>query len=508
MPALTTCLLTAHNDPKPMDASSGVMFGNSPAPKDRPPRPWGPWCRSRLRLLLTPLLCLLLWLGLPGASAAAWQPPSWSNRGGGATTPQAPLAPTAPMGRLQEVPPPQAVQQLQQALTGHRPRVTITAPQDGALLEPGPWALKVSVQDWPLVDAGPLGLGPHLVVQIDDQPPLRLTADDGARENGVVMVQVPPLSPGSHRITAYAARPWGEAVKSPGALQQIRVHRLVANPQALPAPGSVQLLPVSPAELSQGEPVMLDWILLDAPLQNLRPGDGSWRLRVTVNGDSFLVDQNVPLWLKGWRSGDNSLLLELVDGRGEPLNPPFNSLVRAVTLTRPGAGAAAAPRWLQGRLNDQELAQLLGQLPPPVPAQGPDPVLAQEPVVAAEPALTAEPDAPPEAEQIQEPVLAPEQLTTTEQPPEPAHQQDPSGEGEGGEEEEEEQEVEDDETRPEPEPVALAAPPLPARAATSERISSSTALEGSARELVNPDGSLIQPRPSGPLAGLRQRFTP
>jgi hypothetical protein len=73
---------------------------------------------------------------------------------------------------------------------------------------------------------------------------------------------------------------------------------------------------------------------------------------------------------------------------------------------------------------------------------------------------------------------------------------------------EEEQEVEDDETRPEPEPVALAAPPLPGRAATSERITSSTALEGSARELVNPDGSLIQPRPSGPLAGLRQRFTP
>jgi len=145
-------------------------------------------------------------------------------------------------------------------------------------------------------------------------------------------------------------------------------------------------------------------------------------------------------------------------------------------------------------------------------------------VVAAEPALTADPDAPPEAEQVQEPVLAPEQLTTTEQPPEPAHQQDPSGEGgEGGEEEEggeggeggegegeggEEGDVEQDETRPEPEPIALAAPPLPARAATSERISSSTALEGSARELVNPDGSLIQPRPRGPLAGLRQRFTP
>lgn len=471
------------------------MFGSSPAPENRPPMPCWPRRLSRLAMLLTPVLCMVLWLGLPSAAAAAWPLPSWGNRGGAAAAPQAPLAPTAPNGRLQEVPPPQAVQQLQQALAGHHPAVTITAPQDGALVEPGPWELKVRVQDWPLVQAGTLGLGPHLVVQIDDQPPLRLTAADAPRQDGVVVLQAPPLSPGSHRITAYAARPWGEAVKSPGALQQIRVHRLVANPQALPASGSVQLLPVSPAELSQGEPVLLDWILLDAPLQNLRPGDGSWRLRVTVNGDSFLVDQNVPLWLKGWRSGDNSLLLELVDGRGEPLNPPFNSLVSAVTLSRPGSDAAVAPRWLQGRLSDQELAQLLGQQPPPEPEQELEPVAVPEPepVVTVEPAVTVEPDEAPDAEQVQDPALGLEPLPTNEQPTEPEDQQDP-GEAQAA--------------RPEPEPVAMAAPPLPLAAPAAGRISTSTGLEGSARDLVNPDGSLIQPQARGPLAGLRQRFTP
>jgi hypothetical protein len=278
-------------------------------------------------------------------------------------------------------------------------------------------------------------------------------------------------------------------------LQQIRVHRLVANPQALPAPGSVQLLPVSPAELSQGEPVLLDWILLDAPLQNLRPGDGSWRLRVTVNGDSFLVDQNVPLWLKGWRSGDNSLLLELVDGRGEPLNPPFNSLVSAVTLSSPGSGAAVAPRWLQGRLSDQDLAQLLGQQPPPEPEQELEPVAVPEPdpVVTVEPALTTESDEAPVAEPLQDPALGLEPLPTNEQPTEPEEQQDPG---------------EDQEAPVEPEPIAMDAPPLPVAAPASERISTSTGLEGSARDLVNPDGSLIQPQARGPLAGLRQRFTP
>ena len=496
-----------------MNASSGVMFGNSPPPEQLRPRAWWPWCPSLLALLLTPLLCLVLWLGLPAATAAAWPPPSWSNQGGTAATPQSPLAPSAPSGRLQEVPPPPAVLQLQQALSRHQPRVTFVAPLEGSLLEAGPWTLRIQVQDWPLVDAGPLGLGPHLVVQIDDQAPLRLTAADAPRDDGVVMVEMPPLSPGSHRITAYAARPWGEAAKNPGALQQIRVHRLVANPQALPAQGSVQLLPVSPAELSQGEPVLLDWILLDAPLQNLRPGDGSWRLRVTVNGDSFLVDQNVPLWLKGWHPGDNSLLLELVDGRGEPLNPPFNSLVSAVTLSRQERGTAALPRWLQGRLSDQELAELLGQQAPQEPAQEPElepepepepePPREREPIpepqveaavmdAHPEPASKPDEDPQPEPDQDASPIQSHEQvqaqLLTTEPAAEPARNQD--------------------QKQPEPEPIAQAAPLLPVTAPGSERISSSTALEGSARELVNPDGSLIQPRPSGPLAGLRQRFTP
>lgn len=489
----TTSALNAHNEPKPNDSSSGVMFGSNPAPQQRPPVPCWPRRRSRLALLVTPALCLLLWLGLPAAAAAAWPLPFWSHRGGTAATPEAPLAPTAPGGRLQEVPPPAAVQQLQQALAGHQPGVTITAPQDGALIEAGPWELRVNVQDWPLVQAGALGLGPHLVVQIDDQPPLRLTAADAPRHDGVVVLQAPPLSPGSHRITAYAARPWGEAVKSPGALQQIRVHRLVPNPQALPAPGSVQLLPVSPADLSQGEPVLLDWILLDAPLQNLRPGDGSWRLRVTVNGDSFLVDQTVPLWLKGWRPGDNSLLLELVDGRGEPLNPPFNSLVSAVTLAKPGTAAAPAPRWLQGRLSDQELAQLLGQQPPPEPEPEPEPESELPPESELQPKLATEPELPPPADSDADArtdalaVDVDDDVAVVQPEPEPEPEPEP---------------------QPEPEPPTVAAPALPETRSTSARISTSTALEGSARELVNADGSLIQPRPSGPLAGLRQRFTP
>jgi len=188
------------------------------------------------------------------------------------------------------------------------------------------------------------------MVQLDDglpQPLLETTAS------------MPPLSPGSHRFTVYAVRPWGEVVKAPGAFRQIKLHRVAANPLALPAEGSPQLLAVSPWQAIAGEPVLLDWLLIDAPLQNLRADDARWRLRVTVNGDSFLVNQQTPLWLKGWKSGSNAVLLELVNGRGEPLNPPFNSVVREVRLD-PGS---PRPPWLGPRLDGPALARLLGELP-------------------------------------------------------------------------------------------------------------------------------------------------
>ncbi|KEF42344.1 MAG: hypothetical protein ER33_06590 [Cyanobium sp. CACIAM 14] len=277
-------------------------------------------------------------------------------------------APTGGDGRLetrrsglQEVAPPLAVQQMQDALDGRRPRVEILSPADGALLPAGPWSLRLRVEDWPLVNAGPLGLGPHLVVQLDGDPPLALTT---------TATTMRALEPGSHRLTVYAARPWGEAVKSPGAQRQIRLHRVAANPLSQPAPSSPQLIAVSPRGRAAASPLLLDWLLIDAPLQNLRAGDASWRLRVSVNGDSFLVDHQTPLWLEGWRAGSNAIQLELLDAIGEPLNPPFNSLVGEVTLEPGGEG----PRWQGGRLDPIELATLLGEEPPPVePSAAPEP---------------------------------------------------------------------------------------------------------------------------------------
>jgi hypothetical protein len=413
-----------------------------------------------------------------------------------------PLAVTAPAGNLQEVPPPAAVQQLRERLDQHNPQLRVLAPADNTLLPAGPWTLRLELQDWPIANAPDLGLGPHVVVQLDDNAPLRL----GDAE-ALAAIPMAELRPGSHRLTIYAARPWGEAVKSPGASTQIRVHRVAANPSELPAPGSPQLIATSPEGQTGAEPVLLDWLLFDAPLQHLRDDDGRWRLRLTVNGDSFLVDQQTPLWVKGFKPGSNAVQMELLDGRGDPLNPPFNSLVKEVVIN-----SSQRPAWQRSSLKSSELALLSGEaLPPPPVTEEPS----SEPIPEEAPEVSPLPAEPPQPAIPAAPLAAvpPEEPQTSQPEPEPMLEMETDSEPDLAAQELEPPAAEPP-AAPEPLPVAEPLQLTPAEdrpAATtptnSERIAPSSSLGGSAREQVNADGSLLQPKPSGPLARLQERFS-
>lgn len=338
--------------------ATDVVGPGSTAPADsRLPRVrGGPWPGRRWLALLLALTAALTLVPVPAAAALPWQRGTPATRQG-----EAPPSPFAP----QEIAPPLGVQQLRPLLEAHQPRLRIVSPQSDSLVPAGPWNLQLELSDWPLLDAGAEGLGPHLVVQLDEDPPLRLTA------TSVVM---PPLAPGSHRLSVFAALPWGEAMRNPGAFTQIRLHRSAANPLAGPAPGTPQLIPLLPVAAPAKQPLLLDWILLDAPLQHLRGGDDSWRLRINLDGEALLLDRQDPLWLRGLGPGRHPLVLELLDPRGEPLNPPYNSLVRELVTGAEGP----APPWLLGPLSASQLARLSGAAPP-APERGGDDRQAERP---------------------------------------------------------------------------------------------------------------------------------
>ena len=488
---------------------------------------------ARISSALNPPIALVLALLLVVSSGCSRLKPAPATRQSATPPPSTALS----QGRLQEVAPPAAATALAERLAERSPQVAIVAPADDSLLPEGPWTLELRVSDWPLADAGSLGIGPHLVVQLDQQEPLRISRPEEAAS-----VAMPELQPGSHRVTVYAARPWGEAVKSPGAMRQIRLHRVGRNTAELPARGSAQLIVASPDGLQQAEPVLIDWLLLDAPLQHLRDDDARWRLRVSVNGDSFLVDRQTPLWLKGFRRGSNAVQLELLDGRGEPLNPPFNSLVREVVI-----GGGDRPSWQRPSLSSRELALLSGERPVEVPAtaiQEPKAMdAAQEPAPVAEAPAPAEPpaaeaqleaddtDTPP-AETATEPPAAPvaedTQAEATGEPASPpAMEASPTSQPVPASDQSAESETEpavagpapavaaapepEAPVPPKPAPIATptdeaSTPPAPQDDAPAGRISAGTSLSGSARDQVNADGSLLKPKGRGPLAGLREKL--
>ena len=456
-------------------------------------------------------LALVLQILLTPAAAQALNFPF---QGRGTTSPSRPT-PRPVSQRLQEVPPPDWVQQLQGPLEERDPKVRILSPAADSVLPDGPWSLRLEVSDWPLVDAGSLGLGPHLVVQLDGQLPIPLVKTE---------LEMPSLTPGSHLLTVYAAKPWGEAHKGPYALQQIRLHHLAEHTATLPVPGTPQLVPVSPAGPAGDPPLLLDWLLLDAPLQGLRTDSLGWRLRVTLNGESVLLDRQAPLWLKGWRSGSNALLLELLDGRGELLNPPFNSVLEEVIV--PGSAGVKQPH--PGRLTELETAVLLGDqpasallpLPPPdepvvsqssdlepPPAQAPQQPV-QEPQVQEPRALGEEKQQPmrplPPSPNSEQTIPSPQVLPSSplpsllaEQIPEEALPSEPTVS-----------------PKPLPEPQAslpMSAPQEPSSSAppsSSEPVPPQSAppVAVPAREEVNPDGTLKRAPRSGPLERLRQRW--
>ena len=408
----------------------------------------------------------------------------------GSRSEPSPVTSSKPSGQLQEVAPPGAVQQVRERLNDLAPQIEVLSPANDSTLPAGPWTLKLKVQDWPLYEDETNGLGPHLVVQLDDQPPRRISS--AAEAQGLSM---PELSPGSHRLTVFAARPWGEVVKAPGASQQLRLHRVARNPSQLPASGSPQLIAASPSDLQHNEPVLIDWLLIDAPLQHLRDDDARWRLRVSVNGDSFLVDRQTPLWLKGLKRGSNAVQLELLDGRGDPLNPPFNSVVREVVID-----SSPRPSWQQATLSAQGLAALSGS-PEPEPVEPPAAeIQTKEPEAAppqAAPPEASEPERPePQPAPLEktrpdptEPPMAAEATPAPADPePEPAPAEPPS--------------APEEEPTP-PAPTAVAPTPAPVAA---ERTAPSSRLGGSARDLVSSDGSLIEAQPKGPLAGLKAKL--
>ncbi|MBF2035491.1 MAG: hypothetical protein IGR92_08415 [Leptolyngbyaceae cyanobacterium T60_A2020_046] len=241
------------------------------------------------------------------------------------------------VGALTEVAPPASIQTLKPFLDVYQPQVRITFPKDGQVIPDTTLAVQLTVRDLPIYKDHDLGLGPHLHLVLDDEP-YREVYDLSEP------IELTDLAPGTHTLRVFATRPWGESFKTEGAFDQVTFDSFASTPDRNPDRRTPMLIYNEPQGVYGAEPILLDFYLHNAPLHLVAESDDSvpdWRIRCTVNGESFVFDQWQPIYLKGFKPGQNWVKLELIDETGAVLENAFNTAVRVITYQPNGSDPLA-----------------------------------------------------------------------------------------------------------------------------------------------------------------------
>lgn len=281
-------------------------------------------------------------------------------------------------GKLAEVAPPSLIQQLQPVLNQYQPQVSIVTPKTDQVLPNTTVEVQLDVQDLPIFKNPDLEMGPHLHFIVDNEP-------YRAIYNIEQPVVVENLTPGTHTIRVFASRPWHESFKNEGAYAQTTFHIFTKTDNNHPD-SNLPLLTYSRPNGNYGaEPIMLDFYLTNAPLhliaqENTEDEIVDWRIRVTVNGESFLLDNWQSVYLKGFQEGQNWVQLEFIDESGKTISNVYNNTARLIYYTPKGEDTLS--KLVRGELSFEQARAIIDpnyktqSLPVTVP--NPEPIPSEE----------------------------------------------------------------------------------------------------------------------------------
>ena len=268
--------------------------------------------------------------------------------------------------RISEVSPPVGIQKLRQALEIYQPQVSILEPKPDQVLQDTYISVRLQVKDLPIFKDANLGLGPHLQVFLDNQP-YQAVYDTNQP------LELSDLEPGTHTLRVFASRPWEESFKNDGAYAQTTFHVFTKTQDNNPDRTLPQLTYNQPQDTYGAEPIMLDFYLTNAPLhltaqENSQDEILDWKIRATVNGETFAIDQWQSIYLKGFKPGKNWVQLELIDEQGNLVKNAFNNTVRLINYQPQGQDPLS--KLVRGELTAAETRGIVDrtyQAPKPTP---------------------------------------------------------------------------------------------------------------------------------------------
>ncbi len=253
--------------------------------------------------------------------------------------------------KISEVAPPEVIQELRQSLDVYQPQVKILNPQPDQVLESNKLKVSLQLKDLPIFEDARYELGSHLEVILDNQPQLEIYDLNQPLE-------LSDLSPGTHTLRVFASRAWHESFKNEGAYAQTTFHVLTKSDENNPDNNLPILTYNSPQGSYGAEPILLDFYLTNAPLHILAEDNpenpiADWRIRCTINGESFIIDRWQSLYLKGFDSGQNWVKLEFLDNQGNPVKNVYNSTVKVINYEPKGKDSLA--KIVRGELSAEDL---------------------------------------------------------------------------------------------------------------------------------------------------------
>lgn len=231
-------------------------------------------------------------------------------------------------GKLKEVSPPVVITELNKSLQKYQPQVKIISPKIDQNFDETSIKVQLKVEDYPLFKNEEKQMGNHLHLILDNEPyrPIYNLDQPIILEN---------LTPGTHTLRVFPVKPWHESFKNNGAYAQTTFHILTKSEDNNPDPNLPLLTYSRPTGTYGAEPIMLDFYLTNTPLhlvaqENPQDQVKDWRIKVTINGQTFLLDSWQPIYLTGFNKGNNWVKLEYIDESGNEVKNVFNNTVRLI----------------------------------------------------------------------------------------------------------------------------------------------------------------------------------
>ncbi|WP_232341449.1 hypothetical protein [Hymenobacter ginkgonis] len=142
-----------------------------------------------------------------------------------------------------------------------------------------------------------------------------------------------PIADGQHVVLSFLSRSYHESLKHLGAydLRVITVGTPAADATPstfdVKAPALFYSRPKDTYAGKDAQKIMLDFYLVNTTL-----GDSGNKVRATINGTEFMLNQWLPYMMEGLPAGQATIKLELLDSSGTLIPGPYNSVTRTITV--------------------------------------------------------------------------------------------------------------------------------------------------------------------------------